>query len=161
VVFKVATRPTPGGWGGHGHRHSGALHPTPTTVPLPFLLALQPLGDAQFSPFPEAVDFGGEVLGKQGGIEHQQGFVVLVGGGGAPVEGAGDHGAVVDHSHLIKPRWQIGRGGGAVGGEEGAKATVQAIGGLVGAYGLASERLRSKPNGSAGGSFEETTCSAK
>jgi hypothetical protein len=59
------------------HCHSSALHPIPATVPHPFLLALQPLGDAQLSPFPEPVDLGTEVLGEQGGIEQQQGFVVV------------------------------------------------------------------------------------
>jgi len=38
---------------------------------------------------------------QQGGVDHQQHFVVLMGGGGAPVEGACDHGAVVDDSNLI------------------------------------------------------------
>jgi hypothetical protein len=47
---------------------------------LPFLLAGQPLGDAELSAFPEPIDFRGEVLGEQGGLKHQQGFVVLVGG---------------------------------------------------------------------------------
>jgi len=34
-------------------------------------------------------------------VEHQQGFVVLVGGTRAPVEAPCDHGAVVDHSELV------------------------------------------------------------
>ena len=59
---------------------SAALNPPAATIPLSLLLALQPLGDAELSAFPESVDFGGEVLGKEWGVEDQQGFVVLVGG---------------------------------------------------------------------------------
>ena len=63
--------------------------------------ALQAGGDAELGPLPEPVDFGGEVGGELGGVKHQQGFVVLMGRRGAPVEGTGDHGAVVDHRQLV------------------------------------------------------------
>ena len=59
---------------------SAALNPPAATIPLPFLLAGESCGDTQLSPLPESVDLGGEVLGKEGGVEDQQGFVVLVGG---------------------------------------------------------------------------------
>jgi hypothetical protein len=49
-------------------------------IPLPLLFAGESCGDAQLSAFPEPIDFGGEVLGKEWGLKHQQGFVVLVGG---------------------------------------------------------------------------------
>ena len=77
------------------------LNPTAAPIPLPFLFALQPGGDAELGALPEPVDFSCEVFGELGGVDHQQGFVVLMGGAGAPVERAGDHGAVVDHSQLI------------------------------------------------------------
>ena len=56
------------------------LHPAAATVALSFLLAGQSFGDAELSPFPEPIDFSGEVLGEHGGVKDQQGFVVLMGG---------------------------------------------------------------------------------
>ena len=81
--------------------YSGPLHPAAATHLLPSLFALQPGGDAELGPLPEPVDFSGEVFGELGGVKYQQGFVVLMGGAGAPVEGAGDHGAVVDHGQFV------------------------------------------------------------
>ena len=56
------------------------LNPTAATIPLPLLFAGESCGDPEFRPLPEPVDLSGEVLGEQGGVEDQQGFVVLVGG---------------------------------------------------------------------------------
>jgi len=56
------------------------LNPTAATIPLPLLLACQSWGDPEFRPLPESVDLGGEVLSKEWGVNHQQGFVVLMGG---------------------------------------------------------------------------------
>jgi hypothetical protein len=39
------------------------LHPAAAAGALPFLLAGQPLGDAELSAFPEPIDLRGEVLG--------------------------------------------------------------------------------------------------
>jgi hypothetical protein len=41
--------------------------------------------------------------GQERGLDDQEGFVVLMGRRWAPVEGPCDHGAVVDHSELVKP----------------------------------------------------------
>jgi integrase len=105
------------------------LHPAAATQPLALEFALQAGGKAQLGPLPEPVDFSGEVGGELGGVDHQNGFVVLMGGAGAPIEGAGDHGAVVDHRQLIKLGIGNGCGGTEVREAVDTKAKVQAIGG--------------------------------
>ena len=57
--------------------------------------------DPQFSSVPEAIHFSGEVFGELVRVDHQNGFVVGVGGRGGPVERSCDHGAVVDHGELV------------------------------------------------------------
>jgi len=80
---------------------SPPLNPTAAAVASPFLFALQTGGDAQLGPLPEPVDLSAEVGRQHRRVEDQQGFVVLVGGTRAPVKGADDHGAVVDHGELV------------------------------------------------------------
>ena len=50
---------------------------------------------------------------KLGGVNHQQGFVVGVGGSGRPVEAACDHCFVVDHGELVVELVAAGEAWGA------------------------------------------------
>ena len=73
----------------------------PTLCSLPFQLPPDPWRDPQVSPPPHPIDFTAEVLRQLGGMNHQQGFVVGVGGRGRPIEGSSDHFAVIDHGELV------------------------------------------------------------
>ena len=46
-------------------------------------------------------------------MDHQQGFVVGVCRRGRPIEGSGDHFAVVDHGELVVDLFAAGKAGGA------------------------------------------------
>jgi hypothetical protein len=80
----------PGLFGGASSSDSLARDPTTTPLPPLLQLACQPLRDPQFRSLPEAIHLTGEVGCQQRGVDHQQHLVVLMGGGGAPVEGVGD-----------------------------------------------------------------------
>ena len=76
------------------------LHPTAAALSVAFEFAPQSFGDAQIGSTPETIHLTGEVGSDLRGADHQQHLVVLMGGRGAPVEAAGDDGAVVDDSEL-------------------------------------------------------------
>ena len=48
-------------------------------------------------------------------MDHQQGFIVCVGGGGRTVEGSSDHFFVVDHSELVMQLVAAGEAGSSYG----------------------------------------------
>ena len=52
-------------------------------------------------------------------MDHQQGFVVGVGCGWAPVEGSCDHGFVIDHGELVIDILEIALVMGGLGVAEG------------------------------------------
>ena len=59
------------------------------------------------------------MFGELGRFDHQQGFIVGVGSGGAPVEAACDHGFVVDHSDHVIDNLEIPVVMGGLGAAEG------------------------------------------
>jgi hypothetical protein len=77
------------------------IHATAAALAVAFEFAPQSFGDAQIGSTPETIHLTGEVGSDLRGADHQQHLVVLMGGRGAPVEAAGDDGAVVDDSELV------------------------------------------------------------
>ena len=75
--------------------------------------ALEVWGDPQFSAFPKAIHFSGEVFRELRGVDHQQGFIVGMSSGGGPIEGTSDHRFVVDHRELVVQLVATGKAGGA------------------------------------------------
>ena len=57
--------------------------------------------DPQFSAFPKAIHFSGEVFRELRGVDHQQGFIVGMSSGGGPIEGTSDHRFVIDYRELV------------------------------------------------------------
>ena len=92
---------------------STPIHPIPAADLLPLEFALDVRRDPQFSSVPEAIHFSGEVFGELVRVDHQNGFVVGVGGRGGPVERSCDHFFVVDYSELVMQHVAAGEAWGA------------------------------------------------
>ena len=138
-------------------RGSGPLPPGAAALPATGEASLQPSRHPQLSSPPEPVHLPGEVGRQLGGMDQEQGFIVLMSRRGTPVEGTCDHAAVVYHSQLIKPWVQKGCRRREVERCWRPEASSKANSGWIGCDGLAFRGLWSRPKGCSGGSFKETT----